>query len=177
MDGMRPADRLGRRLREPEVADLALLDQLAHRPHCVFDGRVRVHPMLVVQVDHVGHHASQGRLAGAVHVLGAAVDADPAAVGSALVAELRRQHHLVASSEKCTAEQLLVRERAVHVGGVEEGDPELDCPMDRGDRLGVVARTVELAHPHAAEALCRDDETIAECSCSHRCGLPAADGG
>ncbi len=33
--------------------------------------------------------------------------------------------------------------------------------MDRRDRLGVVARPVELGHAHAAEALLRDDETVA----------------
>ena len=38
------------------------------------------------------------------------------------------------------ADQLLVRERAVHVRGVEEGDAEIERAMDRRDRLGVGAR-------------------------------------
>ena len=50
------------------------------------------------------------------------------------------------------ADELLVLERPVHVGGVEEVDAELERAVDRGDRLGVVASAVELAHAHAAES-------------------------
>ncbi len=41
------------------------------------------------------------------------------------------------------ADQLLVAADAVHVGGVEEGHPELEGAMDRGDRLRLVAAAVE----------------------------------
>ena len=36
------------------------------------------------------------------------------------------------------ADELLVGERAVHVGGVEEGDAEVEGAVDGGDRLGLV---------------------------------------
>ncbi len=39
----------------------------------------------------------------------------------------------------------------VDVGGVEEGDAELERAMDGGDRLAVVALAVEVGHAHAAE--------------------------
>jgi hypothetical protein len=41
--------------------------------------------------------------------------------------------------------------RAVDVGGVEEIDAELDGAVDGGDRLAVVAGSIEVGHPHAAK--------------------------
>ena len=55
-------------------------------------------------------------------------------------AELRRDDHLVAPAPDRAADQLLVGERAVHVGGVEERHAEVERPVDRRDRLVVVAR-------------------------------------
>jgi hypothetical protein len=40
----------------------------------------------------------QRRVAGSVHVLGTAVDPEHRAVGTPFVAELRREHHLVAAA-------------------------------------------------------------------------------
>ena len=68
------------------------------------------------------------------------------------VAELGGEDDLVAAAGDRPADQLLVGERAVHVGGVEEGDAELERAVDRRDRLGLVAGAVELRHAHAAEA-------------------------
>ena len=70
---------------------------------------------------------------------------------AAHVAELRGEHDLVAPVGDRAADQLLVRERPVHVGGVEEGDAELERAVDRRDRLVLVGRAVELGHAHAAE--------------------------
>ena len=52
-------------------------------------------------------------------------------------------------------DEFLVREGPVDVGRVEEVDSQVDGPVDRGDRLGLVPRAVELRHPHAAQAHCR----------------------
>ena len=84
--------------------------------------------------------AAASRRTRASDVLRAAVDA--ARRGVVRVAhepELRREHDLVAAAGDRPADQLLVGERAVHVGGVEEGDAELERAVDRRDRLGVVA--------------------------------------
>ena len=67
------------------------------------------------------------------------------------VAELRGQHDLLAPPADGLAHEDLVRMGAVDVGGVQEVDPQLQGPVDRGDRLGFVAGPVELAHPHAAQ--------------------------
>ena len=83
------------------------------------------------------------------------------AVGVALVAELGRDHDLVAVRAEHPPEQLLVRPRAVVVGGVEQGHPELDRAQKRRVDLAVVGLPVELGHAHAADPLRRHDETLA----------------
>ena len=55
------------------------------------------------------------------------------------------------------ADELLVRERTVDLGGVEERDAALDRRPDQGDRLLLVhGRAVAEAHSHAAQAEGRD---------------------
>jgi len=81
-----------------------------------------------------------------------------ALVGEPLVAELGGQLDVVAAAGDGLADQLLVREGAVHVGGVEERHAEVEGPVDGGDRLGLVAAAVELRHAHAAEAEGGDGE-------------------
>ena len=71
---VRGADRLRRRLAEPVVADLALLHQLGQRPDGLLDRRVRVHAVLVVEVDVVGAEAAQRALDRLPHVLRRAVE-------------------------------------------------------------------------------------------------------
>ena len=156
--GVGAADRLRRRLGEPEVADLAGLDQLGHRADGLLDRHGLVDAVLVVEVDVVDAEPLQRGVAGRADVLGAAVDADAGAVGPALVAELGGQLDLVAAAGDGLADELLVGERAVHVGGVEEGDAEVEGAVDGRDRLGLVAAAVELRHPHAAEAEGGDGE-------------------
>ena len=155
---VRPANRGGRRLREAEVLHLAGLHELLHRTDRLFDRRVEVDAVLVVEVDVVDAEPLEARVTGLANVLGAAVDADPAAVRIALVAELRREHDLVAAIGDRSADELFVGERPVHVGGVEEVDTELDRAMDRRDCFAFVGRSVELRHAHAAEAEGRDFE-------------------
>ena len=96
----------------------------------------------------------QRAVAGLAHVLGPPVDgARGRVVGVAHDAELGGDDRLVAVPGQRLADEHLVGVRPVHVGGVEEGDPELERPVDGGDGLVVVARPVEVGHPHAAEAL------------------------
>jgi len=57
-----------------------------------------------------------------------------------------------AAALKRAADELLVGAGAVHLGRVEERHAELDGPLDRRDRLGLVGGPVELGDAHAAEA-------------------------
>ena len=142
--GLQRGDRVRRRarggwssargLRQPEVAHLAGLDQLGHGADGLLDRDGLVDAVLVVEVDVVDAEALRGEASQArADVVGRAVDAEPAAVGRALVAELGGEHDLVAAAGDGAADQLLVGERAVHVGGVEEGDAEVEGAVDGVD--------------------------------------------
>ena len=67
-------------------------------------------------------------------------------------AELGGEDDAVALALEGAAHQLLVGAAPVHVGGVEEGDAELQCVVDGLDRFRFAAADVEVGHAHAAEA-------------------------
>jgi hypothetical protein len=114
--------------------------------------------VLVVEVDVVHAETLQRRVAGLADVLRAAVDPEPAAVLASNVAELRRELHLVAAAVDGLPDEPLVGERAVRVGGVQEGDADVEGPLDGLGGLELVGGPVELAHPHAAQPESRDGE-------------------
>ena len=136
--GVGAADRGGAGLGQADVADLALGDQLGQSADGLLDGGVRVDPVLVVQVDVVGAEPLQGALDRGADVRRAAVEDAGAATGVRDEAELRRHHHLVAAALDGPADQLLVVEGAVDLGGVEVGDAQVQRPVDGANRLGVV---------------------------------------
>jgi len=159
--GVRAADRLGACLGEPQVANLALFDQLGHRPDRLLDLDLGIDPVLVVEVDLLDPQASQRGLAALAHVGGVATNAEELALVAAYVAELGGDHHAVAAIGDRATDELLVRERAVHVRRVEQRHPQLERAVDRGDRLALVGRPIELGHAHAPEPLLGDDEALA----------------
>ena len=107
-------------------------------------------------------------VAGLPDIVGPAVDTP---LGSPLAS--RRMPNLVASTTSPaaavdrSADQFFVGERAVHVGGVEQGDPEIESALDGGERFGLVPLPVELAHAHAAEPLRGDDQSRARAASLH----------
>jgi hypothetical protein len=74
MDGMRAPQRLRRRLRDPEMANLARHDELRHRADRLLDRHPAVDAVLVVEVDVVETQPPQRGVAGLPHVLGVAAD-------------------------------------------------------------------------------------------------------
>ena len=85
-------------------------------------------------------------------------------------AELGGDHHLVAEGRERLAHQLLVRERAVDLGGVEEGDAALDGRPDQRDHLLLVGRrAVAEAQAHAAEPDGRDFQVRCFQVCASAC--------
>src|SRR5690349_13344099 len=152
MHRMRAADRRRRRLAEAEVAHLPLLHELRHRPDGLLDRHVVVDAMLIIEVDVVDAEPLERGVAGATHVLRGAVDAEAVALLVADVAELRGENDLVASALDRPTDEPLVGERAVHVGGVEEVDAEVERAVNGRDRRGFIAARVEVGHAHTAEA-------------------------
>src|SRR5262249_39668002 len=85
--------------------------------------------------------------------------------------ELGREDHSIAFSLERPAEERFIRERSVDFGGVEERDAEVDGAVNRRNRFPLITvfrRAVRLAHPHAAQAERRNDETVCpECARLH----------
>jgi hypothetical protein len=50
------------------------------------------------------------------------------------------------------SDQTLIFAAAAHVCRVEQGHPETDCTVDRGDGFLVIARAEEFRRPHASES-------------------------
>ena len=94
-------------------------------------------------VDRLAHVLRAAVLA--QHVLGGVLDHEPALGG---------QEDVVAAAGDRPADELLVRVRPVHVGGVEQRHAELERAVDGRDRLRLVALggPVGPGHAHAAEA-------------------------
>ena len=161
MYGVGAPDGGGAGLREADVADLALGDELCQGADRVLDGRLRVDPVLVVEVDVVGAEPPQGTLNRRADVRRAAVEDAGAATGMRDEAELRRQHDLVAVTLEGSADQLLVQEGAVDLGGVEVGDAQVQRPVDGANRLRVAALpdVVVAGHRHGTESDAGDVES------------------
>src|SRR5579862_145881 len=152
MNGVGAPDRRGSGLGKTQVAYLPPLDQSRHRANGVLDGRVRIDPVLVVEIDHIDAEPAEARVAGLHDVLRAAVDAGKGAAGAPQISELGGEHHAVPPPAERPADQLLVASDAVRVRSVEERDAQIQRAMNRRDRLLVVASRIYVGHPHAAEA-------------------------
>lgn len=95
--------------------------------------------MQLKQVDDIDPEALARGVADRTDMLGPAVDADDPLAALAglsdLEAELCGGHPPVAEPCERLADELLVLERAVHLGCVEEGDPEIDRLAKGFERL------------------------------------------
>ena len=116
--------------------------------------------MLIVEIDVIHAESLERRITGPAHVLGAAVYAVVGTVVPVFMAELGSEDDLVPPAHDRPADELLVGERTVHVGGVEEVDAEIEGAVNGRDRLRVIAARVEVGHPHAAEAERGDAEAL-----------------
>ena len=161
MDRMGAADVGDAGLRQAEVAHLALPDEVGDGAGDVLDRHGRIDPVLIEEVDMVGLEPLERAFHRLADVRRAAVEAGALLAVVEAEAELGGDGHLVAAAGERAAEQLLVLEGAIDLGGVEEGAAEFDGAMQRGDRLGFVRRAVGLAHAHAAEADRRDLQPLA----------------
>ena len=121
VDGVGAADRVGSGLGQADVADLALGDEFGEGADGVFDRRLRVDPVLVVEVDVVGAEPLERALDRGADVRRAAVEVAGAAAGVRDDSELRRQHHVVAAALDRAADEFLVGEGSVDLGGVDAG--------------------------------------------------------
>src|SRR5207248_2026437 len=108
------------------------------------------------------------RVAGSFDIFRTAVDAAPAAVGPADVAEFGCQKHLVSAVADSAPDQLFVLALAVDVGSVEEIDTEFERPVNGRDRFSVILARVKIRHAHASQAESGDLGAVpAQCALLH----------
>ena len=135
MSGVGAADVGDAGFGKTEEPDLSLPDEIADRAGNVVDRDRGVDPVLIEEVDVIGLEPAQRAVHGFANVPRPAVPVSPDLLAALdAKAEFGRDHDLVATAFERPAEELLVGERPIDLGGVEEGAAELDCAMKRRDR-------------------------------------------
>jgi hypothetical protein len=155
-----------------EIADLAFLYKLGHGGHRLFDGRIGIDAVLVVEID---ISSTPRRLRLASQDL---LERSPACRRSPRFWGLlgsRTIPNLVARMILSRLRPLMARPTSssfvcgtIDVSGVEKGNTEFEGAMDGGDGFIVVASGVKVGHTHATEAESGDLQTgTAEFEGSH----------
>ena len=172
MGGVGAADGLGPGFGEPEVADLALLDQARHRAHRLLDRHRVVDAVLVVEIDDVDFEPLEARLARLPHIFGRTVDLE--ALGRADLAELGGDDGVVAPPLDRLGDQFLVLAVGIGVRGIEQVDADIERTLDGGDGARIVVLAVADRHAHAAEPDGRDLQALRAQFAVFHCTLPAS---
>ena len=162
--------------RQAEMLHLACGDQLLDRASDILDRHVGIDAVLIEQVDPVGTKAPEAGVRDRLDVLRAAVRAAGAGAGLQvdIEAELGRDHHLVADRRERLPDQVLVGERTVGFGGVEQGDALLMRHSYELDHLLLVGRRpIGGGHAHATKAESRDFQLVPESTCLHHLFHPS----
>ena len=133
----------------PEVADLALMDEVGERDERLLDVGVGARPVDLVEVDPVRAEPAQ-RVLDRAHDP-AARAALPVGVVAHRAVELGGQDDVVAAALQRLADDLLGLPAGVDVGGVDEVDAGVERGVDDADRL-VVVRVAPGAEHHRPEA-------------------------
>src|SRR6185437_12226842 len=163
------------RFRKSEKANLAGVHEISHRADDVLDRDRRIDAVLVQQVYMICLQTTERALHGFANVQRPAVQATLLARFPDAPPELGRDRRLIPLSLERAAEQFLVGERPVHLGGIQKRDADLERPVQCRDRLAFVTlfrRSIRCGHPHASEPDGGDGEALgAELSLSdHACG-------
>src|SRR6266567_4618453 len=153
MHRMRASDTIGAGFGQSEITQLAGANQLRHRAYGFFDRRLRIDPMLIIEIDAINAEPAQARFAGLLHILRFPVN--PAKTWRIRVAqdsELCRDNNAMAFAANSASEKLLIRVRTINVGGIEESNPKVDCAIDGGERFRIVVMAIKFRHAHTAES-------------------------
>src|SRR5262245_48877565 len=135
---------------QPQEPHLAVLDESAHGTYGFFDRYAWVDAVLVIEINHVNTQTLQARLARLSHVFRPTVHTVDLALAAHLT-ELGGKHDAIAQTLDGTPNNLLVVAPAIHVGGVEVVDTELDGPANEVFGLGIVGRAIDPRQRHAAQ--------------------------
>ena len=151
---MGAAQGVGRNLGQADRPDLALLHLPRQRAHRLLDGKARVEPVHVIEIDVIDAEPFQRAVERGGHMLGAVVD-EPLALGVAADREFRRQRHALApravGGEK-QPQPRLAQALAIDISGVPEIDAEIERGVEQPHRLVLRRLAIEAGKAHAAEA-------------------------
>ncbi len=163
LDRMGAADGFFAGFGQSEMLDLALGDQVPDRAGDVLDRHVGIDAVLIEQVDGLDPQPLQRGFGDPPDLLGPAVQARPRLRPGRIEVEpeFGRDHDLAAEGLQRLADEVFIGERAIDLGGVEEGDALFDRRAHQRDHLlPVVRRPVGKAHAHAAKADGGDFEAV-----------------
>ena len=156
MRRVRPTNRLGCGLGEPDVPNQPCGDEGGHCPNGFLDRRRRIDAVEVIEVDVVvvSPEAGEARLERRPHLVAfAEANATPAA-------ELGGQDHVVAMTCDRPPDDLFAVTRPVGVRCVDERHSELEGACDGGDELIVLGAAVDAGEAHRPEPDGRDRRSI-----------------
>src|SRR6202034_1162318 len=155
MDAMRTTDVFNARFGQAEEAHLAFTYEIADGACYILHRHGPINPMLVEQIDVIDAKPAK-------RCVGDLADAFGPTIGSAgrtprkVHTKFRGDGGVVPAPLERPTEEFLVGIRAIGLRSVKEVDTEINCVMDRGDRLRLIRFAVKLAHSHAAEAESRN---------------------
>src|SRR6266478_5791645 len=155
MDSMGSANVFNARFGQTEEAYFAFTHEIADGPGDILHRHGPVYPMLVEQIDVIDAEPEKRCVGDLTDVFGPTIgsaDRAPRKVHT----KFRRDNGVVPAPLERPTEEFLVGIGAIGLRSVEEVDTEINCAVDRGDRLRLVRVAVVVAHSHAAEPDGRD---------------------
>src|SRR5262245_2439338 len=138
---------------------LTLTDQVLHRACHVFNGHVRVDPMLIAQINNIRLEPLQRGLRNLFDMFRPAIQLTPTslATSSWFKPKFGCYYDLITKRSEGFTHQLFIGERTIDLSRVEERDAAFHgCPDKRDCLLLIHSGTVAKAHAHTAEADGRD---------------------
>jgi hypothetical protein len=160
---MSATDRVRTGFRQAQVPYRAPLNQIFHRAGHILDRHARINPMLVEQVDALDLQSLEHRLDHRTDVLGPAVEPLPSAV-RANQPNLWRSPPVVPGG--ALRRPVLVVERTVDLGRIEQCHATLDCRADEAIICCLSGRAVAGARP-CSQGRAETQVALARCTCLH----------
>ncbi|MNV63163.1 hypothetical protein D3C71_1557430 [compost metagenome] len=161
MDARRPRVGLRPHLAQPQRTDLALLNQARHRAVGVFDRHVRIHPVQVEHINHVGAQAAQARVAGSLHPFGPGIQAALVRAFAKQIAKLGAENQLISLGRYDLAHQLFVGPIRVEIRGIDPPSVVVQVVGKRLPGLAFGGGAVVAGHGHGAQ------DKRGGCVCQH----------
>src|SRR5208283_566445 len=138
------------------MLDLAFLNQILDRSRHIFDRYIRVHTMLIEQINRINPKALERGFSDFLDVLWPTIET-ALFPRINLEPELSGYRHFPTEGGKSFTHKLFVCERAINFGGIEKCDAAFNGRPDQPDsRLLIDGGAVAKAQPHATQADGRD---------------------